>query len=470
FFAEEIMTCLMRSPRLESDGFGFREDDDSPFVYDIGRNKSHETWWYKFPRRYKCQYLHHKVKRDLHSRCAFSAFVHKLLELPHEPRTPKEEHELVDKLIDAWICGKFYRIRDLVDPNRCEKYFQDHQMSSLTRPRYGPWEPFEITMSAALATSAIRRGDYVELKALLSHHKDLDTYRYTPGGVLGRASGRFGGICPLDLAAKRASADIAKVLTTNQCHSEYITSKYGYTDRMLTVATKAGNREALKVWIDHLKSTGGSLYENLHSAVRGAILIQRWDMVDFLEMECGVIFTETKIEAQVESLALAILSRRVDTVREILDQGGFDINTKTEQRPYGVMFTALLEKPTSLPIMNLLLDHGANPNESHLKTKLLPLHIAVKKGDVGLARVLVEHGADIRAASLVPVKKGKLHLLLSAAQQRSTPLIQFLLMQGMENSFTSQGKRWEVKESALPRGANERVGYEFGSYVAVIHL
>ncbi|KAJ5689394.1 hypothetical protein N7462_003786 [Penicillium macrosclerotiorum] len=448
FFAEEIMNCLLHSPRLESVGFGFELEQDARFAYDAGRGHSNENWWFKFPKRYKYQYLRQKVQQHPVNRCIFSTFAHGVLEVPHKVRTAEEKQILISKIIDAWLCGKWYCVRSVLDSQRYEQYIAKYERDRGMPPEYERkyWEPFERTLCIVLATSAVIRGDCTELQKLLDEYdeprKVMGQVRHDT--ILTWKSDRFGSICPLDIAAKRGSVDVTKLLIANDCPLSYSRKYWNWrgTD-VVYVAARAGNREGLKVWMQHLKEH--ALKGQVYAAVRGALRIGKMDIVNFMEEEYGQEFD--KREMLFEIFIEGITSGRLDIVHESLERGGFDVGMKTEQCPHGALFTALANSwlAQRQAIVKLLLASGADPNEVHSTTKQLPLHIAVKQGDVGLAQLLVEHGADIQAASLIPVnKKGKMPLVHSAAMDKSASMVHFLITRGLASSYAWQDKIWEV--------------------------
>ncbi|KAJ5827826.1 hypothetical protein N7447_004589 [Penicillium robsamsonii] len=180
-------------------------------------------------------------------------------------------------------------------------------------------------------------------------------------------------------------------------------------------------------------------------------------MVEFIDQESGPDFGEPKTKLPFESFFQDAIARTdLDTARELLDRGGFDINMKTEQCPYGAFLTTLSDKPPSLPIINLLRVNGANPNEYHPRTDRLPLHVAVRGADVELVKLLVEYGAGIYEASLFPTRRGMLPLLFSAAQAGSLLLIEFLLENRVDTPFVWERKRWELRGVTVPVANDER--------------
>ena len=74
--------------------------------------------------------------------------------------------------------------------------------------------------------------------------------------------------------------------------------------------------------------------------------------------------------------------------------------------------------------MKLLLDYGASPNLHAQEENLTPLHDAVSNGFVDVVRLLVSHGADIKAKNsqgLTPSEVAVSGELLSALEE--TPVM-----------------------------------------------
>src|SRR3954471_9932356 len=66
----------------------------------------------------------------------------------------------------------------------------------------------------------------------------------------------------------------------------------------------------------------------------------------------------------------------------------------------------------NVPLVRLLLDHGADPNIPHAEGLSTPLHYAAIKGHAGIAVMLLDHGADIKVAD----RSGSTALHLAAAR------------------------------------------------------
>ncbi|OKL56165.1 hypothetical protein UA08_08583 [Talaromyces atroroseus] len=456
FCAKEVMAVLIESQRLEDDGFGFAYEDRHE--YDPCRRDYNEKWWLRFPARYKRQYLHRKMQEHPARRCVFSTFVQGVLDVPHEPRTVEQETLLTDKLIDAWLCGKFVRVRDVLDPSRYESYQEWYYEMHHDRPGFitAHWEDFDKTLPIALAASAIRNGNCVELQAVIDRYSE--ELRKEPHSInfLERQSDRLGGVCPLDVAAKYGSGDIIKVLLRNQCGISYFS--YAFYTSALSVAARSGNKEALKVWIDHMKNINNDITIELRRAVNNATKIGKFDMVKFIEEECGFQFDNR--EVLYDSFVDAIQSRKLDVVQKFLDRGGFDINMKTRRRPNGALFAAISRtRSPNLSIVSLLLANGVDLNDVHGRTHLTPLQTAVKMQHFELTKLLIEHGANAHTPIYDPHKKTMMPLLHVAIQNRSTPMVRLLLAQGLEREYTWKGKKHEVKGDPK-EGCGSEVWYQ----------
>ena len=65
-----------------------------------------------------------------------------------------------------------------------------------------------------------------------------------------------------------------------------------------------------------------------------------------------------------------------------------------------------------IELVQLLLDHGADPNIPHAEGLSTPLDYAAIKGNASIAAMLLDHGANIKAAD----RSGSTALHLAAAR------------------------------------------------------
>lgn len=123
----------------------------------------------------------------------------------------------------------------------------------------------------------------------------LDTYdmpRADPFGLFWWRSERCGKIRPADIAGMKGAPEAVRVLIANNCLFEFERGREEVN--VFALAAKNGNMPALKVWINHLKSTKQDLVGRLFGAVTTAVRVRRPDVVDFIEKECGFEFDKSE--------------------------------------------------------------------------------------------------------------------------------------------------------------------------------
>lgn len=266
------MNRLLDSPRLEAEGFGFNDHHRG----QVCRRPS--TWWTKFPRRFQFKYLHGKITQYPRSKCIFSMYVHQMLDVPHAPRTAEDEWLLADKLIEAWLCGKYRGVRSWLDPGYYRHHL-DRELYWLNTPEETArwWKMFETLLPIALVTCAISRGDVAESRALIRQCECRPDFSYQCVTMSGGY--RFGGICPMFVAAKSGSAEIVRALLVDDCGNY---RDPGYISPVLALMATSGNREGIKAWIEVLKEQEQRI-ERLDLAVQYSIRGGDFQMVDFIE-------------------------------------------------------------------------------------------------------------------------------------------------------------------------------------------
>lgn len=294
-------------------------------------------------------------------------------------------------------------------------------------------------MAIALTTCATLRGDGAELQRLLDTY---DTPRADPFGLFWWRSERFGNIRPADIAGMKGAPEAIRVLIANNCVFEFERGREEVD--VFALAAKNGNMPALKVWIDHLKSTKQDLVARLFGAVTTAVRVRRPDVVDFIEKECGFEFD--KSEFMFEMFMEGVVGTQLEQVWYYWNWGGFDINMATERFRYGPWHGAVYmgQETPNLQIVKFLLEHGADTNKLH-GAKQTRLQVAVKRGNVALAKLLIEHGADISASRLMPSKKIRRPLMHVAVESKSAPMIRLLLEKGLDRVYLYEGRKVEIK-------------------------
>lgn len=359
----------------------------------------------------------------------------------HKVIEGKDQRDLlIEKLLHAVASGE-YTAEDLFCPEQVGPFMDRYGQFG-----YGAdWEPLDTTFDILMVCSAIRRGDADELEVLLQQGQDLTRY-----------SSRFH-LMPLDIAAKRGSGDVVRVLLIYKCP---LTFRFRHRDTdVLSVAARSGNKDGLDAWIGAMpkRLSHGVGYE-LGAAVRSVARIGNIDMVQFLLDRCDRHQQELRYNALIE----AVEHGQDTTVEWLLDRGGFDPNIPTKEFPTHPVPAAVrcCEPGTRRPaIVKTLLEHGADPNGIYPGTTRTPLQKAMEMDYRETATLLVEHGADLNPWSH-PASKDQRQapILLLAARQRNHPLIKLLLDRGVDPVFHWRGKRYRVQ---LAHKQIEQVGRLF---------
>ncbi|KUM64895.1 hypothetical protein ACN42_g2199 [Penicillium freii] len=318
YFEHELTKLIIKSPRFEVESLRFER------VFQWHEQARQEArMWNTLPIRLKHLYLYRKVQIHSRSPSRFSSLVQDILDVPNE-RTSAETDTLINKLIDAWMCSKFRPMRPFVDPTDDRS-----QMEWVINDPQGGFvelEPLQETLNLALATSAIKRNDCAELRTLLSK-----------GANLAQESMRFG-IMPLAEAAYSGS--------------------------------KEGNKQALKVWIDHLKKSARSISKYLD--LRETAALASMETMEFIDDEYGDELDRSRLRG--EMFRAAIYSKDLAKMQRILDRGGVNLNRLEGHTGVSPLW-ALLDIPQSdnaneisrqrenvTQAVELLLRNGADPN------------------------------------------------------------------------------------------------------------
>jgi ankyrin repeat protein len=97
--------------------------------------------------------------------------------------------------------------------------------------------------------------------------------------------------------------------------------------------------------------------------------------------------------------ALMWAAKDLEQTRLLLDHGA-DVNAKSDDLRTALMIAA--RRPGGSPIVKLLLDHGANPNpNARPETESSTLLEAITAGDAAISELLIQRGADAKAAGQV---------------------------------------------------------------------
>ncbi|HEU4387619.1 MAG TPA: ankyrin repeat domain-containing protein [Blastocatellia bacterium] len=122
-------------------------------------------------------------------------------------------------------------------------------------------------------------------------------------------------------------------------------------------------------------------------------------------------------------LGLAVFFGHGDTVEALLAAGA-EVNTASrESMKVTPLHSAAAARQTA--IAKVLIDHGADVNSSQAESGFTPLHEAALNGDIELARLLLERGAKINAK----MTDGKTPLVF-ALESRQSEMAKFLEERG----------------------------------------
>ncbi|KAL2862691.1 ankyrin repeat-containing domain protein [Aspergillus lucknowensis] len=434
-FADEIMTYLLQSARLENDGFGFRNCQ-----------KAVVPGWGAFPHHLKLRYLRHKLQQHATAPCIFSNWIHGMLELDEaKDATGTERRDLlIEKLLYA-VAGGRYHPAELFCADRVALFMEWYWRQRGYESRI-EWEPLSTTFQLLLACSAIKRGDADELDRLLRQGLDSTRYSY-----------RFG-LMPLDVAAKRGNGAIVRTLIKHDCPL-YYRFQHNWTS-VLSVAARSGNKDGLGGWVEDFKSRSwNGMGYRLDRAIQSVARIGNVDMLEFLLNQCDSHQQELRYKALIE----AVENGQGVVVDRLLDHGGFDPDFAAGPCPKGPLLTALQCKQETqrLEMVKVLLERGADPNRVYPGASLTPLQKALEMKDIATARLLVDYGANVNAKSLPPScryrRKRVPPLLLVAAKLQNGPLIRLLLDRGINPIFAWRGKKYHVQTQEEPIRQVERV-------------
>lgn len=421
FFAREIMNSLIKSPRLENDGFLFGRVDE----FLLRRR------WIRFPDNFKRQYLHWKIKNHAKQPCMMSHHILEILDISNKNINEGGRGVSLDALVDAWLCGFHRPLRNMIDSAQYENCFVWYEAQQRDRRR-GPWviwEPPEQTLQIVLAVDAILRGDGAKLQCFLDEGLDMQ-----------EESTRFG-VIPLQIASSRGDSNIIQVLVKNNSPMDFryfFFPTFRRSTDALCDAARTGNVEALNVWLQEIRLRGQNSTSRLHSALTTAIKAGNVRSVDFLLRSCRQDPAEpgsTPAFCTHCYLIDSIRAGQVEVVEFLVSTYGLGEGTK----PGDALSAALKSCPAGPAkdyILRAILNHGADPNMRLLSQ--LPLEMAANKRDVGPASILLEHGA-VMPRALLP------SMLLSSAPGASS-FVRTIFNTQVGNDFT-----WKGRKSTLRR-------------------
>lgn len=369
----------------------------------MGYRQRNTPRWSKFPLEWKREYLHYKVQQDAESPSVFSRVLRRLADKHGQGRTTEEEYALIDKLMDGWIVNavKMNPYRDLPSsrflPSEVEDLLESSDSSPLDEG---------IVLQQVLAISAIVRGDFVEFQRILDETSGLEVQ--SPLVSLPRFRQDFLSIecsylnCALLYTVGTfGNADIMRVLLANQRPNSYTQRKW-LRGHLAAWTTKEGNRDGLKVLIEHLAAANEdevsifpwtprkTLSHRLRDSFLQCFIFDRPHMVDTILDCCGEYCNNPDLHFDI--LMQAIRSSKVAAVQYALKKAHPQINRQTRAYNYHsplffALFTLSESKRTRggitrdgrKMIMKTLLESGADLLQTHRETKKTVLQYAIEK-------------------------------------------------------------------------------------------
>ncbi|KAL2816293.1 ankyrin repeat-containing domain protein [Aspergillus granulosus] len=299
----------------------------------------------------------------------------------------------------------------------------------LTSPFYREnWSSQITELQITLAQDAIARNDPVTLQNVLGDGSDA--------GEIPLKSGHLHDTPPLYLAARVGTREIMETLlkygTWMGCNFERLAMK---------IAIQCRNHAVLDVWLDPQWLSHNPLIcpgPTFRAAFIECARVGDLEMVERLSGRCGGYSTDPA-EIHFEAFLEAIRSGQVAVAEWILRLGWFEVENSTVRFsiPKSALFIALQDchPPARVPMVRMLLSYRADPNELCPSVKGTPLQAAIELNNPELINLLLDHGADpsastpgnmrLRAPLLYATRKGDVKLVRQFFEHGANPLIVF---------------------------------------------
>ena len=225
---------------------------------------------------------------------------------------------------------------------------------------------------------------------------------------------------------------------------------------VVAVSAVARNKEALKVWVEHLYQTHPNSITPEYECGQAIEKLARKGDIEMMEFMMERIPTTQR--NQIGALEEATGAGQFAAAQWLLARLGTPIEANLGRR---LLYHALDICPPEKRwrMVQLLLEHGISPNvRAQFYT---PLQTAVAAGEVEIARILVQYGANVNAHPW-DSRFSRQPPLMMAVRQRSPPLVRLLLENGADRAYTWKRKRYTVHHGVKQVRNLERVLKELG--------
>ena len=190
---------------------------------------------------------------------------------------------------------------------------------------------------------------------------------------------------------------------------------------------------------------------------QGLPIAARWQLISMVKalLHLEGYCAEDRSTMKAQALSLAAYYRQLSAVRILLD--GNTIATAAVSHALSFMYTNEFAPPGSCEVVEVLLNHGAEPNTVFRDRPML--HYACWKKDVQFASLLLSHGADVELRDA----DGETALHASAGMASSVDIVKLLLEYKLDiNAKDNDGETamWAAMAFAEPgeQGSYWRLG------------
>jgi hypothetical protein len=248
---------------------------------------------------------------------------------------------------------------------------------------------------------------------------------------------------PLKLAAGSGNKDVIKMLLRFN-HPPTLNGPYEGT-HLLATAVEDSNREAMEVWMGHIKDeTDKGVLAELTLAVRAAVMGKNTSMIDLILDN----WNGDRQPLMYQGLLRAIFLQDLSTVEFILNKTTLDPSFRPRGLTEGPIAKAIRKwtPKAGTPILKALLERGYDPTTTYNGNEDAPLLVAAKKGDHELISLLLDYGArdDSHRWSILPTKGTHPTIMRYAVLHGDGKLLRILLRKGVDPRFEVGRRMYKI--------------------------